>query len=197
MECALRLQKHRCRACGLPVAAVSNILVPAESSRRLPGWPRNNAAHLEAATPWLWTIWWMGRSFWDVQLSSTTGTQSITPLLASLTGTPPQLRPTGQGFCQGISSSLHPSRDHTRTNLIKLSVSVCAKCFRWASSSCCGCTEIIISSWLLPQPRVSVLFIALARGDDSKWRKCELRVSQKSKFLVRSLSLHAVSLPQL
>lgn len=33
------------------VAAVSNIQGLAESSRRLPGWPWNNAAHLEAAPP--------------------------------------------------------------------------------------------------------------------------------------------------
>ncbi len=40
-------------------------------------------------------------------------------------GHPPQLRPTGQGFCQGISSSLHLSLDHRQTYLIMLSVSLC------------------------------------------------------------------------
>lgn len=54
----------------------------------------------------VWIIWWMGRSFWDVQLSLPTGTQSITLSLSSTDVHPPQIRPTGQGFCQGSSSFL-------------------------------------------------------------------------------------------
>lgn len=43
--------RHRCRGYGLSVAAVSNILGLPGSSRRLPGWPKNSVAHLEAAPP--------------------------------------------------------------------------------------------------------------------------------------------------
>lgn len=45
------VDRHRCRGLRLSEAAVSNILVLAESFRPLPGWPRNNDAHLEAAPP--------------------------------------------------------------------------------------------------------------------------------------------------
>lgn len=41
---------------------------------------------------------------------------------------PPKPRPTGQGFCQDISSSLHSSLDQTQINLITLSVSSYTKC---------------------------------------------------------------------
>lgn len=46
-----REDRHRCRGSRLSETAVSNILTLVESFWPLPGWPRNNAAHLEAASP--------------------------------------------------------------------------------------------------------------------------------------------------
>lgn len=97
----------------MSVAAVSNILDLAESSRRLPGWPRNNAAHLEAAPSG------SGQSdgWGDLsKMSSWACWQGPNQSLLSSAptdGHPPKIRPTGQGFLHGIFGFLYSSLDHS------------------------------------------------------------------------------------
>ncbi len=119
-------------------------------------------------------------------------------------GHPPQLRPTGQGFCQGISSSLHLSLDHRQTYLIMLSVSLCQECslhmYLLLSHSDYHFIFAMVVLFVLTSCFVFLMdccpghefpyqFILVAPAKrevtDSKWCKCKLGMSQKTRLSVK------------
>lgn len=96
--------------------------------KHLLGWPRNNTAHLEATPLGYGPSDGWGGSFEDVQLSLTTGAQSITPptptplVCSSLTQAHPSKDPQGSRVLSRHLRLLAVTLDHTDANVIVLSV---------------------------------------------------------------------------